>query len=295
MQTKPGMLLVAGGARDPNIIHFMKRLTSRNVPHYALLTGQDACPGVTWDIDSDTLVLNGTQVSPTALFMRHDVFESMNDTRPEVGHRALAWYNTLSGWAEAHPRVNYLNRKMPYVASNKPHALLLARQCGLNIPETLITNDLTKAQQHAAIDKCIVKPVSGGGYCEDLIQSLTNTPQINNLSASPAIVQTRMHSPEYRVYVIGEHTIGFRLDSNSLDYRVTQDATITKVPVPEEVIEPLKALVKKLGLNFGAADFKTDTRNKTLRFLELNTGPMFAAFDKVADGAISDAFIDVLT
>jgi len=289
------MLLVAGGARDPNIIHFIKRLSSRNIPHYALLTGQNSYPGITWDIDSDTLLLNGVKINPTALFMRHDVFESMNDSRPEVGHRALAWYNTLSGWAEAHSSINYLNRQMPYAASNKPHALLLARQCGLDIPATLITNDLSEAQQHAALNECIVKPVSGGGYCEDLIQSLTNTPQINNRSASPAIVQTKMHSPEYRVYIIGEHVIAFRLDSNSLDYRITQDAVITKVPAPEEVIKPLKALVKKLGLNFGAADFKTDKDNGTLRFLELNTGPMFAAFDKVANNAISDAFIDVLT
>jgi D-alanine-D-alanine ligase-like ATP-grasp enzyme len=37
----------------------------------------------------------------------------------------------------------------------------------------------------------------------------------------------------------------------------------------------------ELGLTFGAADFIDET------FLEINTMPMFVAFDQVADGAIA--------
>jgi len=39
-----------------------------------------------------------------------------------------------------------------------------------------------------------------------------------------------------------------------------------------------------MGLDFGAADFKTDPDAGELVFLELNTSPMFARFNEVSQG-----------
>ena len=47
-----------------------------------------------------------------------------------------------------------------------------------------------------------------------------------------------------------------------------------------------------LNLDFGAADFKTSPDTGRYLFLEVNSSPMFAAFDAVSDGAVSKAILD---
>ena len=49
-----------------------------------------------------------------------------------------------------------------------------------------------------------------------------------------------------------------------------------------------------LHMDFGAADFKTDPESGALTFLELNTSPMFARFDDIAGGRLSDAIVERL-
>jgi len=54
-------------------------------------------------------------------------------------------------------------------------------------------------------------------------------------------------------------------------------------------------LMTVLGLDFGAADFKTDPADRALVFLELNTSPMFARFDYTAGGQLTAAILEELT
>jgi glutathione synthase/RimK-type ligase-like ATP-grasp enzyme len=64
--------------------------------------------------------------------------------------------------------------------------------------------------------------------------------------------------------------------------------------VPQEVSR-LRNLMSRVGLDFGAADFKTDPETGQLVFLELNTSPMFARFDQVSGGKTCDAIVAELT
>ena len=66
---------------------------------------------------------------------------------------------------------------------------------------------------------------------------------------------------------------------------------MTEVDVPADLVEKLTHLSDHLGLDFAAADFKTDARSGELQFLEINTNPMFAGFDQIAAGALSDALL----
>lgn len=83
----------------------------------------------------------------------------------------------------------------------------------------------------------------------------------------------------------------FELRSSSLDYRVHQDAGLELLPrIPREA-KPLRKLMSKLRMDFGAADFKADPDTCELVFLELNTSPMFARFDEVAGGKLAEAMV----
>jgi hypothetical protein len=50
----------------------------------------------------------------------------------------------------------------------------------------------------------------------------------------------------------------------------------------------------EVGLDFGAADFKTCPDTGSYRFLEVNSAPMFAGFDRVAKGCLSAAILEWL-
>lgn len=78
---------------------------------------------------------------PEALFIRYDVFSSLADPRQAPAFRSLAWLTAVSGWAIAHPEVKMFNRESALHVTNKLHVLHSAREVGLDIPRTLVTND----------------------------------------------------------------------------------------------------------------------------------------------------------
>ncbi len=107
-------------------------------------------------------------------------------------------------------------------------------------------------------------------------------------------MQNRLVAPEIRIFIIGNQALAFEMRSNSLDYRVKQDAEVIFLSeVPEEV-ESLRVLMAKLNMDFGAADFKSDPETGKLIFLELNTSPMFARFNQVSDGVLCTAMLNTL-
>lgn len=200
------------------------------------------------------------------------------------------------GWLLSKQEIRLFNRQMSQAALNKPAALMLAREAGLRIPPTWITNEAAKfaENQHETM---IAKPVLGGDYCYSLAEALdkAKTSLRDGLAAMPAIVQKRLTPPEIRIYVIGEAAFAFEVRSSSLDYRVNQDAElIFLLELPQE-LSSLRKLMTQLGLDFGAADFKTDPDTGQLVFLELNTSPMFSRFDQVSGGQLTAAMIHELT
>ena len=174
-------------------------------------------------------------------------------------------------------------------------SLCLAQQQGLRIPSSLVSNRPQQVEVLGDIDELVVKPLNGGGYCRSLGDSLIGIDLKGQLAATPAIVQKRLEQPEVRIYRIGEKLFAFDVESNSLDYRVAQDANVSlRKSLPQSESQNLKTLMDTLGMNFGAADFKTDPDTGELCFLEVNTSPMFAAFDEVAGGKLAKAILDTL-
>jgi hypothetical protein len=52
--------------------------------------------------------------------------------------------------------------------------------------------------------------------------------------------------------------------------------------------------MEMMGLDWGAADFKIGSGSDDPVFLEVNSDPMFSAFDRVGAGAITDAMLYLL-
>lgn len=294
------MLLIAGGEADFNTMSVLGRMRERGIDGRELLVGA-VTPGLTWDFQTGVLVADGVELDPDAVFLRYDVFPSLADPRPEVAFRAQAWFTTLHGWLLAHPHVRILNRRA--TGSNKPFILQLAKQVGLRIPFTLVTNELEALEARGdELGPMIAKPVPGGGFAQDLGELLEKTPRRDGRSAAPAFVQRRLVPPEVRVYGVGEGAtrrfIAFRVESDALDYRTDDASRVVHLPlesVDGDVVAGLGRLMDALEMDYGAADFKSDPADGSLTFLEINSGPMFSAFDGVSDFAVSDAILDYLT
>jgi D-alanine-D-alanine ligase-like ATP-grasp enzyme len=64
--------------------------------------------------------------------------------------------------------------------------------------------------------------------------------------------------------------------------------------LPKRLTRQLKRLTDRIGLDFAAADYKTCANTGKLKFLEVNTAPMFVAFDRAGKGCITDAILRFL-
>jgi hypothetical protein len=285
------MILVAGGALDFNIGRLLGRMLQRRVPFIDGLVGPKLNPTITLDLAADELRLNGRVIRPTACFMRHDVFMQMNNVSPHAGPAALNWYHAIKGWELAHGEVRGFNRSSRGEYA-KLHNLYLAKRVGLRVPDTLVTNEFDETSR-AMRGVLIEKPVAGGEHTTTLTQLRRRLKKAGPVARYPRFIQRKLSRPEMRVYRIGEEFLAFHLASPDLDYRERNRVKLSVVKVPRRIRNKLRALTDLLGLDFAAADFMLD-RDREYRFLEVNTQPMFAAFDKVADGRLCDAIIDHL-
>jgi hypothetical protein len=254
------------------------------VPHVRLLAGNETHPVLTWDLALDVLAIDGEVVAPSAVFLRHDVFSTASAAR------AFAWYTTVLSWAMAHRDVRLLNR---HHAAHllKPQQLLLARECGLEIPSTVITND---AGALDTMQDRVAKPVAGGEYTHPLAKALAGAPRRGNALAAPAIVQETLVPPELRIYRAGNRYLSFHVIAGALDYRTDANARVQLVKNDRRLIAGLRKLTDALRLDFAAADFKRCPATGRMLFLEVNSGPMFAAFDAVSGSAVSRAIVRAL-
>ena len=283
-------LLLAGGHEDPNLTVLANAVQRANVEFLDFRLPVSESPAFCWNPREGPPRLADKEIHITEAFIRQDVFAGLKDPRAPVMARSLAWYQTVMGWLLSEPQIRIFNRHISQAATNKPAALVLAQEAGLRIPETLVTNEAEKLAGNQS-EPMIVKPVLGGDYCYSFAEALEKAELRSGLAAMPAIVQRRLVPPELRIYVIGQAAFAFEVRSNSLDYRVKQDAELILLPEVPQELSVLRKLMSRLGLDFGAADFKTDPDTGKLVFLELNTSPMFARFDQISGGQICAAII----
>lgn len=286
------MILVAGGELDFNLDALLRRLLRRRVKFARALLGAERIPRLAIDLDKDRLVLDGKSIRPTACFMRHDVFLAQTLRTVEANAAALNWYMAIKGWELAHDDVRGFNKRA-LNSDNKLSNLCLAMRHGLRVPRTLLTNEFAAARR-ALRGPLIEKPAAGGeltGHFDALTAKLAAGTAVGRY---PRFVQPRLLRPELRVFRVGDELIGFSLRSPDLDYRAALRSRLKPARVPKALGDKFYAFCSAVGLDFAAADFMRDPRGGEHRFLEVNSQPMFAAFDAVCGGRLCDAIIDAL-
>jgi len=212
-----------------------------------------------------------------------------------------------------------LSRKIPtmnspeavWVAEHKPYQLAVADQCGLKIPDTLISNLPSEAEAFFSVHKpdVITKPVRTG-YIDDtespkaIYTSKVNTSHmehISRLSVSPVTFQPLIHKhSDIRVTIVGGQIFTAEIFSQtdhdaSVDWRKTSNPDLPHQhhSLPKNLEKKLLHYMKCLGLDYGAIDFVLDTEGNYF-FLEINPGGQWLWLDRVLNLGITQSISDWL-
>ncbi|MEP3244196.1 MAG: hypothetical protein ABJN40_18100 [Sneathiella sp.] len=290
-------LLIIGGEQDPNLGLLLAAAQKAGCAAEILSYGDKAEPSVTWEPGQNYLSIREREIRPKAIFIRHDVFSFGSEAKDDGIDKSLAWHTLATGYSLSNPTVRIFNRSMDWRSSIKPFMLVQAAKHGLKIPNTIVSNHQDAVEQHRKKFSCIAKPVAGGAYCQDLDDILTDDIWKEGVAPAPALIQNQLIYPEYRVFVIGQELILFKVNSDALDYRGDLQARLEFIYptiLPTKIRKNLLSLAQELGVDFGAADLKTAPDTGDLCFLELNNQPMFATYDAASNGSLCETMIKTL-
>lgn len=180
---------------------------------------------------------------------------------------------------------------------NKAVQLHLARNCGLRVPGTLMSNspahvrDFLSHQANRTIGKGFTPHVwqrenqKGAAVTETFELTLQQLPADEVLTFAPAIYQDMVVKEfDVRMVLMGHRVYSLALynSKKALDWR--QDAGLGKVemeiiPTPPDVENGVLAFAQKAGICFGSLDFAV-TQDGQWWFLEINEQGQFLFLDQ---------------
>lgn len=172
-------------------------------------------------------------------------------------------------------------------AHQKPLQLSVAARVGYSVPRTIMTNspDAVRAFFEECDGRVIFKVFTGTSW------QLTETRQLVaedfallvNLRFAPVIFQEAIDpAVDLRVTVIDDHVFSVIIrptqNSAKLDWRLDPSAKIEPYALPQRERDKAIALIKCLGLRYGAMDFRITPQGEFV-FLEINPGGQFLFID----------------
>jgi hypothetical protein len=188
------------------------------------------------------------------------------------------------------------------VAGHKSYQLALAQRIGLDIPLTLITNDVEEAQtfwrrhEGEVIHKqFIALPDS---WRETRRLKPDDEAQADSITHAPVIFQRRVPAvADLRVTAVGGVFHAAAADVRDADYpqdvRMNVDAKYHEHELPLETIAKLRELMNRLGLIYGAIDLRLTPEGRYV-FLEINPAGQFLYIEQATGQKIAAALAALL-
>lgn len=172
------------------------------------------------------------------------------------------------------------NPERDEVAARKAYQLKIAAELGLKVPRTLITNDPESAA--AFIDRerengTIYKAFSATerAWRETRLLKPEERAYLSSVRFAPVIFQEYIRADiDLRVTIIGDQIFPAAIVSGETEYQVDfrmmmHEAPISAHILPDEIATKLRALMKALGLVYGAIDMRLTGEGEYI-FLEIN-------------------------
>lgn len=190
------------------------------------------------------------------------------------------------------------------VASHKVLQLELARDLGLRVPETCITSDPTEARRF--VEACgaggtIYKAFAGSerAWRETRLLAKDELALIDRVEYAPVIFQEYIPAEvDLRITVVGDRIFPAAIHSQETSYKVDfrmtmEQARFEEHQLPAEVTRKLFALMKRLGLVYGAIDMRRTPQGEYV-FLEINPAGQWLFVEDRTALPISDAMAELM-
>ncbi len=203
----------------------------------------------------------------------------------------------FSGWIHGLGRdvINPLAAEM--VANKKPYQLLRARDAGLRVPNTVVTNDPAEArsfvesQPHGVIFKVLT--ATSWTFANTRMFRQKHARHLKNLRFAPIIFQEYIDvAYDIRATIVDDAIFCVSLETQHpkarVDWRLDLSARIEPHTLPKPVAGRLLALMRALGLRFGAIDLRL-TPGGDYVFLEVNPAGQFLFCDIHGGQSIASA------
>lgn len=178
-------------------------------------------------------------------------------------------------------------------AENKLLQLQAAKQVGLRIPRTLISQNPAVIRDFCAQQSTIVKTVAGTTKTALMAQPVTEELLIADrmLMLSPAIYQEQILGENHlRIQVFGEDIHAVLLTCPEIDWRVHLDqVSVEYYPLPNDIQDQLIRFTKLMNLEMGIFDMKFDLQGN-LYWLEVNPQGQFLFLEGMSDIPLGEIF-----
>jgi glutathione synthase/RimK-type ligase-like ATP-grasp enzyme len=187
------------------------------------------------------------------------------------------------------------------VVSNesKPYQALQMRGSSLRIPNTLITNDATEAEEFYELcaGKVVQKSASGMSTGTRRLRRK----ELGELFAQrevPIQLQEFVPGADLRIHVVGDQIFATRILSKAVDYRFAQQeglpVRMEPAVLPSEIAKDCIHLTEKFGLVFSGIDLKESPDGQYYSF-EVNPSPGFVVYECATGQEVSKALIEFLS
>lgn len=228
------------------------------------------------------------------------------DTEPWIGRLLDTEWNAVEAALSYSARCHLLNGLAgSALAQNKIIQLHAARQCALDVPETLISTDILELRAFVSHQRCVTKGIVNAFHIDkhSLRSGFTSFVDPAALTdydptGCPTLLQKAIDPfAVWRLVVVSGTVFGFRFAGAPLateaDARKVERLLDGEfIPAPEPISAKLIAMCKLLGIEFASADFVEDQAGR-LWFLDLNPEGQWAYLEDRFGTRISDAIISL--
>lgn len=191
----------------------------------------------------------------------------------------------------------------------KPRQLALAARCGLDVPRTLITNDLGAVRRFAASMEhgTVIKALASNVIHENGQRKVGHTHKLtdDDLAELDGIELTAHQFQEWlpkfhdaRLIAVGTKLFAVAIHTSDpeavVDWRANYDAlSYSVVDIPSRIATSVRSFMRLSGISFSALDFVITPEGRWV-FLESNSGGQYGWLTPTLGTSVSDAIASLL-
>src|SRR3989338_5642997 len=312
-------ILIVSGTGDAHAEYMCKILSSKNIPFFLFLSDKYPYEAqITLEFNNNhTITYQDRKInlnSDWSIWNRRIFPPEFPKNFPRNLEEMVIEESkrTLQGLMVTHPGLVVNNPFNNYSANNKIEQLQRAREIGLNVPDTLITNEPNNAKEFYEKHKGnIIFKMQKLPIIEDkngvhktimtrrvLAEDFTEIERIKN---SPCLFQEHIEKEyEIRLTIVGNEL--FPIAIYSQDSEISRDdfrrydfgkVRYKTVNIPEETTTKILNLTKEYKLHYAAIDLIHTPKGKYV-FLELNPNGQYLWTEEMSGAPITSSFADYL-